>query len=511
MAASGWGLLQARNNLAALHSDRMVTLEQVNALTEKYNATRLHILLGFQHDPSSSLFPLHDHPLAMHTAVVKESQAEWDKQYKQLLNRHVNDEENRLIQDVAKNQDSWLAKATAAADRLEKSDFSIDSMQAFLVDGRTEGVALLNSLTALQDYQSVMADAAVTDAEQQLTLLMGVFAFILVFIFIPCALMIVVTMRRLSHGFRRAVEASQAIAGGDLSRTDDDSAHDEIGKLLTQMRLMRQHLHDLIERIVMGADSVATAADTVANGTQDLSARTEQQAAALEETSAATEELNSTVLQNAENVGKVDTMSISMADMAERGGRTTTNAVETMETIRQDAMKIGDIVGIIDGIAFQTNILALNAAVEAARAGESGRGFAVVASEVRALAQRSASAAAEIKEVAQTAVDSIRNGSEQVADVGTAMTEIVDRFRHMATLVSDITNASKEQTIGLQQINEAVTHMDGATQHNVSLVQNTLSTSEQLQQQAAEFRLLVSAFKLSEQNAPTYHVKSLPR
>jgi len=321
-------------------------------------------------------------------------------------------------------------------------------------------------------------------------------------------------MRRLSQGFHRAVHAAQAIAAGDLSKEDNDDARDEIGRLFSQMRQMRNNLNGLIRRVVSGADAVAMAADSMAVSMQDLSSRTEQQAAALEETSAGTEQLNATVHQNADNAMEVERMALSTSSLAERGGEVTNNAVDTMLRIREASEKIGEIVNIIDGIAFQTNILALNAAVEAARAGDAGKGFAVVAGEVRALAQRSAAAAQEIKHVIQSSVDGIRHGSEQVSEAGIAMSEIVESFRHMSSLIGEIAGASREQALGLQQINEAVNHMDSTTQRNASLVEETLRTSELLQQQASAFRSLVSAFQLADEpqeqreNSPSHHQPS---
>ncbi|HZH56214.1 MAG TPA: methyl-accepting chemotaxis protein, partial [Burkholderiaceae bacterium] len=426
------------------------------------------------------------------------NQAAWQERMRQLQDRALDADETALLATIAQRQDAWFAKAQEAVQRLEAGNFSPASMQAFLVAGRTEGDQLLASLAALQQYQSEMADEAAAAAERRFQLAVIVFAAILLLVNLPGTLLMICTMRRLSNGFKRAVQSAQAIAAGDLSRTDYDPSGDEIGKLITQMRQMRDNLNGLLRRIVAGADSVAHAADEVATGTQDLASRTEQQAAALEETSAGTEELNATVHQNADNATEVDRMALSTSQLAERGGVVTNNAVSTMESIRQASEKIGDIVNIIDGIAFQTNILALNAAVEAARAGEAGKGFAVVAGEVRALAQRSASAAQEIKHVIQESVDGIREGSEQVAEVGVAMGEIVESFERMKTLIGEIAGASKEQAIGLAQINEAVNHMDASTQRNALLVENTLRTSELLRQEAFTFRSLVASFKLAD-------------
>ncbi|HLU79860.1 MAG TPA: methyl-accepting chemotaxis protein [Burkholderiaceae bacterium] len=499
MASSGWGLFQARSSLSTLHTERMAAAEQASQLIQDFYDLRLNILLSFQHDPASALYSLHGHEITTHTDVLRKAEESWGQHHRALTARAPQGKELELLNAVEQKQRAWLDKVRAAVQRVHAGDFSPPSMQDFLVAGRTEGDALLASLVELQRYQSVMADEAVADAETRYHQALLAFALIAIFVLVPGILLMLCTMKRLSNGFRRAVAAAQAMANGDLSHRDLDSARDEIGVLITQMRTTSHSLNSLIRRIVLGADSVSHAADAVTQGTQDLASRTEQQAAALEETSAGTEELNSTVQQNAANATEVDQMALTTSQLAERGGEVTNNAVATMEEIRQASEKIGEIVNIIDGIAFQTNILALNAAVEAARAGESGRGFAVVAGEVRALAQRSASAAQEIKQVINESVEGIRKGSDEVAEVGVAMNEIVESFRRMKALIGEIANASKEQAIGLEQINLAVNHMDSTTQRNALLVESTLRTSEELQREATTFRELVATFRLADE------------
>lgn len=501
MAASGWGLFQARSSLDVLHTERMAAAEHASELAQEFYNLRLNILLSFQHDPQNALYSLHGHDITEHTSVFSRTQEAWKRHHDALMSREPQGKEKELLTTVAQRQAAWLEKARAAVERVHAGNFTPDSMQQFLVAGRTEGDALLASLVELQQYQIKMADVAVLEAETRFRQALVLFGLIMLLVVIPGVILMFCTMRRLSRGFSRAVTAAQSIAAGDLSYSDHDAGRDEIGTLITQMRNMCLSLNSVMKRIVVGADTVSRAADEVANGTQDLAARTEQQAAALEETSAGTEELNSTVHQNADNATEVNRMAQSTSEMAERGGQVTGNAVATMEEIRQSAEKIGDIVNIIDGIAFQTNILALNAAVEAARAGESGRGFAVVAGEVRALAQRSASAAQEIKGVIQEAVEGIRKGSDEVGEVGVAMNEIVESFRRMTAVIGEIANASKEQALGLEQINQAVNHMDSTTQRNALLVESTWRTSEQLQREANTFRSLVSTFRLASESS----------
>jgi methyl-accepting chemotaxis protein len=242
---------------------------------------------------------------------------------------------------------------------------------------------------------------------------------------------------------------------------------------------------------------VATASSEIRQGNADLSARTEQQASALEETAATMEELTSTVKQNADNARQANQLAASASDVASKGGEVVAQVVSTMQSISESSRKVVDIIGVIDGIAFQTNILALNAAVEAARAGEQGRGFAVVASEVRNLAQRSAAAAKEIKELIGDSVEKVETGGKLVATAGSTMEEVVASVRRVTDIVSEISAASGEQSNGIGQVNQAITQMDGVTQQNAALVEQAAAAAESLQQQAATLVALVGEFRLS--------------
>jgi aerotaxis receptor len=252
----------------------------------------------------------------------------------------------------------------------------------------------------------------------------------------------------------------------------------------------------LVGQIKEATDLVNIGSQEIANGNADLSARTESQASSLEQTASSMEELTSTVKQNADNAHEANKLVISTSAIAVKGGEAVEQVIATMSSIRESSRKISDIIGVIDGIAFQTNILALNAAVEAARAGEQGRGFAVVASEVRNLAQRSASAAKEIKTLINDSVEQVENGSKLVDNAGKTMDEIVSSVRHVTNIMNDITSASREQSAGIEQVNQAITQMDEITQQNAALVEQSAAAAETLQEQAVKQAQLVGAFKL---------------
>ncbi|MET0981004.1 MAG: methyl-accepting chemotaxis protein [Telluria sp.] len=295
------------------------------------------------------------------------------------------------------------------------------------------------------------------------------------------------------------------IAAGDLTVAVDLRQGDG-NSMLFAMKTMRDSLASIVGQVRSGTDTIASASNQIASGNLDLSARTEQQASSLEETASSMEELTSTVKQNADNARQANQLASSASEVAGRGGAVVSQVVDTMASINESSKKIVDIIGVIDGIAFQTNILALNAAVEAARAGEQGRGFAVVASEVRTLAQRSAAAAKEIKQLIGDSVSKVDAGAKLVGHAGATMEEIVASVRSVTDIMGEITAASQEQTAGIEQINMAVSQMDQVTQQNASLVEEAAAAAEAMQEQATKLAQVVSVFKLDTAAAPSVAV-----
>jgi methyl-accepting chemotaxis protein len=301
---------------------------------------------------------------------------------------------------------------------------------------------------------------------------------------------------------RRALDVANAVAAGDLTSRVEVTSQCEMGQLLAALKAMNDNLVKTVTTVRTGTEAIGSASGEVAAGNQDLSSRTEQQARSLEETASSMEELTSTVKQNADNARQANTLAQTASGVAARGGQVINDVVSTMEQINEASGKITDIISVIDGIAFQTNILALNAAVEAARAGEQGRGFAVVASEVRNLAQRSAAAAKEIKQLIADSSDKVGTGSRLVQEAGSTMTDIVDSVRRVTDILNEIASASQEQSAGIEQVNEAITQMDTATQQNAALVEQAAAASQSMQDQAARLSAAVAVFKLDHAAAP---------
>ncbi|MBP9714260.1 MAG: PAS domain-containing protein [Sterolibacterium sp.] len=302
-------------------------------------------------------------------------------------------------------------------------------------------------------------------------------------------------------------QALDRVAHGDLTQTIEENYEGIFGQLKDNTNQTIERLREVIGQIKEAAEAINTASREIASGNQDLSSRTEEQASSLEETSASMEELNTTVQQNAENATQAHSLSHKSNEVAARGGEMVKRVVSTMSEIQDSSKKIADIIGVIDSIAFQTNILALNAAVEAARAGEQGRGFAVVASEVRSLAQRSATAAKEIKTLIAESVGKVEGGARLVREAGSTMDEVVSSFQQVANLVTDISNASREQSAGISQVTEAVGHMDEVTQQNAALVEEAAAAAESLEEQARGLVEAVAMFKLNEGR----HLAAIPR
>jgi methyl-accepting chemotaxis protein len=427
-------------------------------------------------------------------AKIADARAKYGAAKEVLVKKAVSDKEKSLMAAV----DAALAAGASSNNKVvelrkagqlgEAADF----LKAEAAPALQRAVVVIDAIVA---YETKLAVEAGAHAEQDyasaqlLLITLGLFA-----IAIGAGVAWFIT-RSITRPINAAVLVAETVAAGDLSSRIEVTSTDETGRLLGALKAMNDSLLNVVSRVRSGTDTIATASHQIAAGNHDLSARTEQQASSLEETASSMEELTSTVKQNADNARQANQLAASASEVARKGGTIVAQVVDTMGTINSSSRKIVDIIGVIDGIAFQTNILALNAAVEAARAGEQGRGFAVVATEVRNLAQRSAAAAKEIKELIGASVANVDTGSKLVNDAGQTMGDIVDSIQRVTDIMGEITSASQEQTMGIEQINMAIAQMDEVTQQNAALVEEAAAASQSMQEQAGELAAVVGFFK----------------
>lgn len=379
-----------------------------------------------------------------------------------------------------------------------------EATKVLLTEVRPAQNKWLDTLQALVEFQAKRTAEhyqAAKDAYSGARTLMLILAALGVVLGVIIAFVIT---RSITRPVGTAVAAANRIAEGDLA-TDlgQVTSKDEVGQMLKALQIMQANLRDIVVRIKESTDTINTASKEIAAGNSDLSQRTEEQASSLEETASSMEELTSTVKQNAENAKQANQLAKGASEIAVRGGEVVNDVVQTMAAINESSRKIVDIISVIDGIAFQTNILALNAAVEAARAGEQGRGFAVVAGEVRNLAQRSAAAAKEIKTLIGDSVEKVEGGSKLVEQAGSTMEEVVVSVKRVTDIISEISAASLEQSTGIEQVNQAVTQMDEVTQQNAALVEQAAAAAESLEEQAESLAEAVSVFRLDAASAST--------
>jgi methyl-accepting chemotaxis protein len=416
------------------------------------------------------------------------------KKIESLLN---NEQEHALFSNISSERAKYQAAKVAVMDA-KKAGNAEDGERLYKERFEPAAAAYQARVEELLDLQRKAIDDAshaIVAANVHQTQLCVILTVLLVAFGATCATL---TARSITRPLAEAVEVAQTVAAGDLTTTFGNYGHCEVGDLMRALQKMNNALATVVSEVQSGMHSIQTGSSEIASGNLDLSSRTEQQAGSLEETASSMEELTATVRHNADNAGQANQLAQAASTVAGRGGDIVGKVVETMGSIGASSRKIVDIIGVIDGIAFQTNILALNAAVEAARAGEQGRGFAVVASEVRNLAQRSAAAAKEIKTLIGDSVDQVNAGATLVQQAGSTIKEVVDSVARVTDIMAEITEASREQSAGIDQVNEAITQMDRSTQENAALVEQAAAAASSMQEQAAHLAQVVARFRLHE-------------
>jgi methyl-accepting chemotaxis protein len=405
-------------------------------------------------------------------------------------------EGKRLLQKSAGDAKAYVASYDKVITALEGGDQAIASKLAF---GETYKAlhTFAGSLRELTEYQQSrledQGEASAATYRNARNVMLGLSALAMVAA-IGLSLLIA---RSITTPIGQAVKVAETVADGDLRLAIQAEGRDETAQLLTALARMTKNLQGIVEQVRNGSESVATGSAQIATGNADLSQRTEEQASNLQQTASSMEELTSTVTQNADNARAASQLAAGATEVAVKGGEVVGQVVSTMQDITDSSKKIADIIGVIDGIAFQTNILALNAAVEAARAGEQGRGFAVVASEVRSLAQRSAQAAKEIKHLIGQSVDKVDNGARLVEQAGRTMEDVVQQVKRVNDLVGEISQASNEQARGIEQVGQAVQQLDQVTQQNAALVEESAAAADSMKLQAQRLTQTVSVFKIA--------------
>ncbi len=421
-------------------------------------------------------------------------------QQQQLAKLISGPQEQALFDDVGVQRKRFLA-ARDAIYKAKAEGREQDVQRMLASDLTPQGDRYLGALQSLLDFQRARINEAGESVQRNYEagrvalIALGVLATVA-----AVALAWAIT-RSVTGPLNRAVAVAESVAGGDLTVRAESTARDEAGQLLRALDAMGRQLRDTVDQVRRGADGIALASSEIASGNVDLSSRTEQQASALQQTAASMEQMTATVRQNADSAALADQLARSASDMAVRGGDVVGNVVSTMGGIHSSSRKIVDIIGVIDSIAFQTNILALNAAVEAARAGEQGRGFAVVASEVRSLAGRSAEAAKEIKTLIDDSVTQVDAGNRLVEEAGKVIGDVVAGVRRVTDIVGEISAASREQTLGLEQVNQAIAQMDLVTQQNAALVEEAAAATGSLETQSSQLVQAMSVFQLDQGSA----------
>src|SRR5450830_266218 len=478
----------SNDSIKTIYEDRLICMGQLDQVIRLMNVNQLAIATAITGDPGE---------VPQQIEKVEANIQTLNKIWEEYSATYLTPEEKKLADKFDGDRKQFIAEALKPAIAALRKQ---DTAGAVIMHGAMTQrfLPVREGINALIQLQLDIGKIAYEQSQRTYNLVRTSCIAGVLFGLVLAILVGIWLIRAISRPIDAAVEIADGIAAGDLTQHINVLSNDETGRLMQALKNMNESLVKIVGEVRTGTDTIATASSQIAAGNLDLSARTEEQASSLEETAASMEELTSTVKQNSDNARQSNHLAMSASDIAVKGGAVVSQVVDTMVSINDSSKKIVDIISVIEGIAFQTNILALNAAVEAARAGEQGRGFAVVASEVRDLAQRSAAAAKEIKTLIGDSVDKVAIGSKLVGEAGRTMDEVVASVRHVTEIMGEITAASQEQSTGIEQVNQAIAQMDEVTQQNAALVEEAAAAAAGLQDQASNLSHVVSVFRLDD-------------
>ncbi len=481
-----WKIRAGNQVIETLYNDRVVPLKQLKSVADGYGVgvvDTAHKVASGAMAPADGLKALAD------------SRAQVAQAWKDYTATYLVPREKELVAQAQ----PLMQRADAVSDQLQQlmKAADVDGVKAFAAKDMYPAIDPVSAvMDQLTNVQLDVAQGEYDTSQAIYRRSLWAHAVVILIVLLGATYFALSLVHKITRGIGDAVKVAETVAAGDLTSDIRIATQDELGQLLGALKRMNTSLVDIVGTVRNGSDSIATGSSQIAVGNADLSQRTEEQASNLQQTAASMEQLTATVKQNADTAHEAKKLAAQASSVAAHGGEVVGQVVSTMQGISASSQRIGDIIGVIDGIAFQTNILALNAAVEAARAGEQGRGFAVVAGEVRSLAQRSAEAAKEIKSLIGDSVVKVEAGSRLVADAGQTMGNIVSQVKRVSDLIDEISAASNEQSTGIDQIGDAVQQLDQVTQQNAALVEESAAAAESLKHQAAQLAHTVSTFKL---------------
>jgi len=494
-----YGFNQGNDRLETVYEDRLITTGQLSSILDVWYQVRENTRNAVESNNVATAKTLGDDA----NRLVKQNEGVWAK----YLATYLTPEEEALTKTKGEQHVQYVSSMNRTIQLASSGEFEA-AARNLAADTVPKFNALRDTVFALLDLQSKIAEQEYAQAQTDFQTIFMILSAIMIVSIVAAAVFGMLLLKSIVDPLNEAIEIAHKVASGDLtSNITVGSTKSSTGRLLQALKEMNDSLIDLVGKVRSSTDQITTASGEIASGNSDLSQRTEEQASSLEETASSMEELTSTVRQNADNARQANQLAAGASEVAVKGGAVVGQVVQTMSSINESSKKIVDIISVIDGIAFQTNILALNAAVEAARAGEQGRGFAVVATEVRTLAQRSAAAAKEIKELISDSVAKVEDGTRLVDEAGATMDEIVSAVKRVTDIMSEISAASQEQSSGIEQVNQAVTQMDEVTQQNAALVEEAAAAAESMQEQAQSLTQAVSVFRLSGESSMSMLVK----